>query len=208
MRRPWLAGLLFLVPLAALLTAACKASPVAGLPLPPGQDWYPADVAPPPGTQYPCALTALPRDLPGIPADERLFINHVYSMVLRATRAKLVLQKALVAGGPALEAAHADYRRNTGEALAKIRAERVPSGLEEFGEDVASAIELQRMAFSRAVRARAGGEPAGQEYRAPEARGASQKLMAAWAAMTQRYSAWTPEMKDSVYHHLCALDFF
>lgn len=130
-------------------------------------------------------------------------------MVLRATRAKLTLQKALAAGnGPALTAAHADYRRSTGEALAKIRGEHAPSGLEGFGEDVASAIELQRMAFSRAVRERAAGEPAGQEYKAPEARAASQKLMAAWTAMTQRYSAWTPEMRDSIYHHLCALDFF
>jgi len=208
MRRPWLVGLLLLVSLAGLFFLACPASPGGSLPLPPDQDWYPADVAPPPGTQYPCALTALPRDLPGIPAGERLYINHVYSMILRATRAKLVLQKALAEGGPALTAAHAEYRRSSGDALAKIRSERAPSGLQEFGEDVATAIELQRMAFNRAVRARDGGEPAGQEYKAPEARAASQKLMAAWSEMTQRYPALTPAMQDSTYHHLCALDFF
>ncbi|HEY4597563.1 MAG TPA: hypothetical protein VIJ02_14285, partial [Thermoanaerobaculia bacterium] len=55
----------------------------------PGADnWYPADITPPPGTHYPCALTALPPGLPGIPAAERELINHVYSMVLKAVQAK------------------------------------------------------------------------------------------------------------------------
>lgn len=41
---------------------------------------YPQDVSPPPGTRYPCALTALPRALPGIPEPERGYINRVYSI--------------------------------------------------------------------------------------------------------------------------------
>lgn len=176
---------------------------------PPGEDWYPADIAPPPGTQYPCALTALPRDLPGIPAKDRRFINHVYSMLLRATQAKLVLQKALGDGnGPRLAIAHADYRRITGDALAKVRAEPVPSGLEKFREDVTAALDLQRTAFEQAVKARAGGGPTGEEYRVPEGRAASQRLIAAWAKMMRRYPDWSAEMRDSVYHHLCALDLF
>jgi hypothetical protein len=133
----------------------------------------------------------------------------VYSMILRVTRAKLTLQKALAEGrGPALTAALAEYQRSTGDALAKIRGERAPAGLEELGADVTAAIELQRTAFEQAVRARTAGAPAGQEYKAPEARAASQKLMAAWMQMTRRYAAWTPEMRDSIYHHLCALDLF
>jgi len=177
--------------------------------VPPGEDWYPADIAPPPGTQYPCALTALPRDLPGIPPGDRRFINHVYSMLLRATQAKLVLQKALVDGnGPRLATAHADYRRVTGDALAKIRAEPAPAGLEKFRDNVAAAIELQRTAFEQAVKARTGGAPAGAEYKTTEGHAASQKLMIAWAQMMRRYPGWSTEMRDSVYHHLCALDLF
>lgn len=177
--------------------------------VPPGDDWYPADIAPPPGTQYPCALTALPRDLPGIPTGDRRFINHVYSMLLRATQAKLILQKALGDGsGPRLAIAHADYRRVTGDALAKIRAEPVPSGLEKFREDVTAALDLQRSTFEQAVKARVGGGPAGEEYRLPEGRAASQRLIAAWAKMMRRYPDWSTEMRDSVYHHLCALDLF
>src|SRR5688500_11720353 len=150
----------------------------------PGEDWYPADIAPPPGTQYPCALTALPRDLPGIPGGDRRFINHIYSMLLRATQAKLVLQKALADGhGPRLAAAHADYRRVTGDALAKIRAEPLPAGpagLDTFRDDVTAALDLQRGVFEQAVKARIGGAPAGEEYRLPAARVASQKLLGAW----------------------------
>jgi hypothetical protein len=177
--------------------------------VPPGDDWYPADIAPPPGTQYPCALTALPRDLPGIPGGDRRFINHVYSLLLRATQAKLVLQKALEAGaGPHLAVAHASYRQITGDAMEKIRAEPVPTGLEGFTEDVTAALDLQRSAFEQAVKARIGGGPAGEEYRRPEGRAASQRLIAAWAKMMRRYPDWSAEMHDSIYHHLCALDLF
>jgi hypothetical protein len=186
-----------------LVSAAAVGSPA----VPSGDDWYPADIAPPPGTQYPCALTALPRELPGIPEGDRRFINHVYSMVLKSTQAKLVLQKAL-GQGSGLAAAHAEYRRTTGDALAKIRAEVVPAGLEKFRDDVAAAIELQRTAFGQAIKARVGGAPAGEEYRIPESRAASQRLIGAWVKMTRRYPDLPPEMRDSVYHHLCALDLF
>ena len=54
-------------------------------------DVYPRDITPPAGTQYPCALTALPRSLPGIPEADRAYINRTYARVLRATHAKLVL---------------------------------------------------------------------------------------------------------------------
>lgn len=193
-----------------LLLGVLVSTVVSAMPaIAPGEDWYPADIAPPPGTQYPCALTALPRDLPGIPAGDRLFINHIYSMLLRATQAKLVLQKALADGhGPRLAAAHADYRRITGDALAKIRAEPLPAGLETFRDDVTAALDLQRGVFEKAVKARVGGSPAGEEYRLPEARVASQKLLGAWAKMTRRYPDWPAETRDSVYHHLCALDLF
>lgn len=202
----WIRGSALL--LAAVLVQAAVLQ--AGAPaVPPGEDWYPADVAPPPGTQYPCALTALPRELPGIPAGDRRFINHVYSMLLRATQAKLVLQKALAEGqGPVLATAHGHYRRVTGDALAKIRAEPVPAGLDRFRENVTAALDLQRTAFERAVQARLDGAPAGEEYKVPEGRAASQRLIAAWTQMMQRYPDWSAEMKDSVYHHLCALDLF
>jgi hypothetical protein len=59
------------------------------------QDAYPSDITPPAGTQYPCALTALPRGLPGIPEADREYINRTYARILRATQAKLVLLKAL-----------------------------------------------------------------------------------------------------------------
>jgi hypothetical protein len=202
MRLPSLLALLLLVVSAS--AAACGDSPLA-----PSEDWYPADIAPPAGTQYPCALTALPRELPGIPKEDRRFVNHVYSMVLKATRAKLVLLSALYGKeASALEPASASYRRATDEALEKVRAEPVPPGLELFAKDVTAAIELQRVAFQQAVRARGQGGPPDEIYRIPESRQASQRLIAAWNRMSQRYPDWPQPMRDSVYHHLCALDLF
>jgi len=80
------------------------------------QDSYPADITPPPGTRYPCALIALPPGLPGVPPADRAVVNRTYSRVLRATQAKLVLLKALEEG-QGMSAALARYLEET-EALA------------------------------------------------------------------------------------------
>lgn len=173
------------------------------------EDWYPADITPPAGTRYPCALTALPRDLPGIPKGDRRFVNHVYTMLLKATQAKLVLLSALDGSDTAaLEQSSAAYRRTMDEALEKVRAEPVPPGLEGFAQDVIAALELQRDAFDQAVRARTRGGRTDEVFRMPESREASQRLIAAWNKMSQRYPDWPQPMRDSVYHHLCALDLF
>jgi hypothetical protein len=175
----------------------------------PYEDWYPADVTPPAGTSYPCALTALPRELPGIPAADRRFVNHVYSMLLKATQAKLVLLSAISRSeGAALAPAFASYRRAMDDALRKIRAEPVPPGLDGFTKDVTAALDLQRTAFEQAVQSRIQGGPPDEVFRIPQARQASQKLMAAWVKMTRRYPDWPVPMQDSIYHHLCALDLF
>jgi len=64
----------------------------------PFEDWYPEDIAPPEGTQYPCPLAEhpLPEELPGIPNKDRQFINHVYSQILACTQAKLLLSSPAV----------------------------------------------------------------------------------------------------------------
>ena len=127
----------------------------------------------------------------------------------KATRAKLVLLSALYGkDASALQPAAASYRRATDEVLEKIRDEPVPSGLEPFSQDVIAAIELQRDAFEQAVQARAKGGPPDEVFRIPESREASQRLIAAWNRMSQRYPDWPQPMRDSVYHHLCALDLF
>lgn len=179
---------------------------------PPGAgsgNWYPADITPPPGTHYPCALTALPPGLPGIPAADRRFIDHVYSMVLKTTQAKLVLLTATEKSQTGLEPRLADYLRTTDETLRKIQAEPVPDGLAPFAGNVTNAIELQRAFFRKAIPARAHGTSYEQVFRIPEARQASRLLLGAWSKMTRRYDgAWSPATRDSMYHHLCALDFF
>ena len=181
-----------------------------GLAVSPGEDWYPADITPPAGTQYPCALTPLPRELPGIPSADRRFINHTYAMILKATQTKLVLLKALQERGDRkLDAPLSAYLRTTDEAVRRIEAEPIPKGLSPFSADVVSAIRLQSAFFRRAVTARQRGTSLESIFGFPEARTASNRLLAAWSKMEHRYNgAWTPATKDSIYHHLCALDLF
>jgi len=171
------------------------------------QDDYPADITPPPGTRYPCALTALPRGLPGIPGTDRAFINHSYSRILRATQAKLVLLNALDERQD-VGARHQRYRDTTAALLARQQAEAVPAGLEPFQQDLLAALELQRTFFARAVAERDRGSPMDAVYQVPEGRLASSRLIAAWGRMQARYPGWPAETRESIYHHLCALDLF
>ncbi|MGE0706800.1 MAG: hypothetical protein AB7N76_06305 [Planctomycetota bacterium] len=200
--------------------AAADASPDA--PVEPFEPLYPAEIHPPAGTQYPCALTALPPGLPGIPAADQRFIDHVYTQLLAAIHAKLQMFQELRTGDPAaMERGLAAYQAATNEALAAIQAEAIPRGLEGFQAQVSDAIRLQQTFFAAATqklqasvaagaaRSKASWEQAWQAmFAVPEGRQASSKLMAAWGQMQARYPQWPAATKDSIYHHLCALDLF
>lgn len=170
-------------------------------------DWYPKDITPPAGTQYPCALTALPRDLPGVPASDRRFINHAYSLILKATQAKLVLLKALESTTD-LEPALARYLEETRGLRARLASEPVPEGLGPFQADVLEALDRQQAFFRAAVASRASGGSYADIFSHPDGRVASHRLISAWGRMQRRYPSWGPALRDSVYHHLCALDLF
>lgn len=173
----------------------------------PFEDWYPADIAPPPGTQYPCALTALPRALPGIPPSHRAFINHAYTLILRATQAKLIVYSELGAQPPSSLVLES-YLVKTRDLQRRLRAEPAPESLAAFRDDVAAAMELQMIFFTKAVAKRQAGETFEQVIGIAEGREASGRLQSAWGKMSGRYPSWGQETKDSIYHHLCALDLF
>lgn len=171
------------------------------------QNWYPRSIAPPSGYQYPCALTALPDDLTGIPAADKQFINHVYSLILKALQAKMVMLSALN-GSSGFYSAYQTYYAAIASTRAKILAEPTPGGLESFKAQVVSAIDNQAQFFNKAQTMRQQGKSFEEVMQVPEGKTASQMLMAAWGEMAKRYPSWSPAVKDSIYHHLCALDLF
>jgi hypothetical protein len=127
--------------------------------------------------------------------------------VLRATQAKLVLLKALEEGrgiAPALDL----YGDVTGGLAARQNGERCPAGLEPFQADILAALALQQAFFSKAAALRQGDRGMDDVYSVAEGRQASARLIAAWSRMQARYPGWPPETRDSIYHHLCALDLF
>lgn len=172
-----------------------------------GDEDYPTDITPPPGTQYPCALTPLPHGLPGIPETDRAYINRTYARILRATQAKLVALKALEEERD-VTLALGRFDSTVAELAERTRGEPAPVGLAPFQDDVVAALELQRRFFTRAGALRLGGGSMGEIYAIPEGRQASGRLIAAWQKMQARYPAWDPATRDSIYHHLCALDLF
>lgn len=185
--------------LAFLLSTAGSAAPA--------QDSYPADIAPPPGTRYPCALTALPPGLPGVPPADRAFVNRTYSRVLRATQAKLLLLKSLDER-QGMSDALARYLGETEALAGRQKADAVPEGLGPFQKDVLAALELQQAFFRKALPLREAGRGMDAAYQMPEGRQASARLVAAFGQMQARYPSWSAETRDSIFHHLCALDLF
>jgi hypothetical protein len=128
-------------------------------------------------------------------------------MILRATPAKLAMLKDLETEGEHALAL-GDYLRATDEVRTRIAEEAVPAGLAPFATEVLQALERQQVFFRAAAEARARGVSLADVYRHPDGRRASQLLVSAWGRMHRRYPGWSPEMQDSVYHHLCALDLF
>ena len=180
---------------------------LAALLLASGDDPYPSDISPPPGTQYPCALTALPRGLPGIPEVERAYINRTYARVLRATQAKLVVLKSLYENRN-VDTSMKAYEEATRKLAAAIRDEPAPAGLLSFQQDLIAALELQRTFFRKGAALRRSGKSMDEVYAIAEGRAASARLIAAWGRMESRYPRMSAATKDSIYHHLCALDLF
>jgi hypothetical protein len=170
--------------------------------------WYPDDITPPEGTRYPCALTALPADLVGVPAEERRFVERVYAMILSATQAKLLVLRSVREDRDDQPGRLSAYLAATDEAVERIEAEPTPQGLKTFRGKVAEAIRLQQAFFRAAVAARASGQSFEQVLKIPSGRKASKLLISAWGDMTRRYPRWDAATKDSIYHHLCALDLF
>lgn len=170
-------------------------------------DWYPASITMPEGLQYPCALTALPKSLSGIPNNEREYVNHVYSMILQCVQAKTRMYKEL--GNPTgARAAYSKYYYQVQPALEKIKKEKTPAGLEKFRDDVISAVTLQCTFFDKAAKMAEARKSWNEIIGLPEGRQASGLLIDAFNQMQSRYPSWSADTKDSIYHHLCALDLF
>ena len=171
-------------------------------------DWYPASITPPAGHRYPCALTALPKDLTGIPASDKLFVNHVYAMLLKCLQAKLVLIDTLSQDNQNYARAFSTYMADTLAARKRILAEPAPKGLEPFKATVLKAIDTQMQFFTKGVDARNSGKTAQDVWAIPEGKQASSLLISAWGQMESRYPQMSSAVRDSTYHHLCALDLF
>lgn len=171
-------------------------------------DWYPQSITAPAGHQYPCALTALPKDLTGIPQADRRFINHTYAMILKCLQAKLVMIDTLFQDNQSYTNAYAVYYRDVAAARQRIMSEPVPAGCEAFRNTVVAAIDKQIQYFGKATTKRGAGGSSQDVLNLPEGRTASGLLQQAWSQMASKYPSMSPAVHDSTYHHLCALDVF
>lgn len=189
--------------LALLLATGCpRRAPAA-----PFTNRYPQDISLPMGVEYPCALTPLPIVLDGVPVEERNYVNHSCALLIGLIQAKQVLLDAMARGRSFTSESEA-YAAANAAALAGLQAEPVPDGLEGFHADLLAAVELHKSFFAEATAQMNGGATMEQIHQIPSGREASGKLLAAWNVWAARYPELAPAVKDSMYHHLCALDLF
>jgi TPR repeat protein len=193
------------------------------------EDWYPQNIDPPYQTKYPCELTALPRVLAGLPVADQRYLNHVCAMILFITQTKLQTVRYMARAGADLDRVIATALQDYDWALARIGEEPVPEGLEGFQREILAAYSTQRAWFPKAAaHIRADRRRASQCWnrqpkmssqrfntvltemftQVPEAKQASGKLRSAWGILQKRYAKLNKAAMNSLYHHLCASDFF
>lgn len=130
-------------------------------------------------------------------------------MILKCLQAKMIMLDTLNSRDKgSYSQAYSTYESESRAALKKLGAEPCPSGLESFRDDVTQAVEKQISFFKTAVKMRESGESMQQVMALPAGQEASRLLQSAWGKMAARYPSWSNEVKDSIYHHLCALDLF
>lgn len=172
-------------------------------------NWYPANIAAPSGHRYPCELTPLPRELTGIPAAEKTYINHIYSLVLRCLQVKLVMIDTIYTDRAAYSSAYTSYYSTTVACRQKIMSEPIPEKtLMSFRNDLVNALDKQVVFFRQASQERQAGKSSQAVMQIPAAREASGLLQQAYGKMASRYPTWSVPVQQSIYHHLCALDVF
>jgi hypothetical protein len=194
MKRPELKLLLMMLTLSGLTAEAFAST------------WYPSSIDPYPGTTYRCEVRPLPHSMRGIPATDLEYIDHAFSVILKCTQEKELMMKAIndrnAFGG--LDR----YKTVIQSQFTRLDGLDTPRGLEQFQEDLVAALKLQETFFEKAATASYNGEEMKQIMAIPEAREASNRLISAWSIMETRYPTCDSASKDSLYHHICALDLF
>lgn len=173
-----------------------------------GSNWYPQSISLPANHKYPCALNPLPRDLTGIPQSEKLYIDHSFSLLLKLLQAKIVMFDTVSWDNQQYQSAYSTYYSSTVKARQKLLQLATPKELEGFRNDVINGVDKQIAFFQKAAKMRADGKSAQDIMAIPEGKLASSLFISAWQKIATRYPGMSAPVKDSMYHHLCALDIF
>lgn len=173
-----------------------------------GSYWYPQSIALPANHRYPCTLNPLPRDLTGILPSEKLYVDHAFSLLLKMLQAKIVMFDTVSWDNQQYSSAYSSYYSNTVSARQKFLQLATPKGLEGFRNDVVNGLDKQVVFFQKAAQMRSQGKSAQDIMSIPEGKLASSLYISAWQKISSRYPNMSTSVKDSMYHHLCALDIF
>ena len=106
------------------------------------------------------------------------------------------------------QSAYTTYYFSTVSARQKFLQLATPKGLEGFKNDVINGLDKQIVFFQKSAKMRADGKSAQDILAIPEGKAASSLYMSAWQKIETCYPGLSAPVKDSMYHHLCALDIF
>ncbi len=174
---------------------------------PPYENWYPANIAPPPGLKYPCGIVSLMTVIHKFPPKEQPFINHVFAVVLKAAHGKMKIWKNYQTYNTNPGMDHQVYKAEVMPLLNQLRTIPAPEpGLNAVKGAIFQAIGWQNNFFGRAQPLVMQRAPLVEFASIPDGRMLVMRMNEAKAAVDQYYSNLDPQARSVLQQHLCVLD--
>lgn len=162
---------------------------------------YPKNTDAPRGTKYPCAFAPLPSHLKGIPQQHRTFVTKFFAHVVQAIHARLRIHQVFYDAHMNRKAQLQIYNDELEEIVADLKKLQTPhQKLGELPQQIIDALLLQQKAYTALVEKGA--------FSQQDAKAGSRILLNSWQQVSRYYNKMNPEVKNAVYHHLCALDIY
>ncbi|WP_372365989.1 peroxiredoxin family protein [Candidatus Uabimicrobium sp. HlEnr_7] len=164
-------------------------------------DIYPRNTDAPQGTKYPCAFSPLPSHLKGVPQQHHTFVAKFFAQIVKAIHARLKIHETLYNRDLSRKKRLKEYQKQLKVIVQNLKRINAPDKkLQKIPEDIVSALLFQEKAYISFVET--------GTFSKAKGKAGSKILLKNWQQISKYYKKMNPDVKNSVYHHLCALDIY
>ena len=161
---------------------------------------YPKNTDAPQGTKYPCAFAPLPSHLKGIPPQDRTFVTKFFAHIVKAIHTRLKIHQVFFDAHMDRKAQLQVYNEELQKIITDLQSLSSHQKLDKLPQQIVNALLLQQKAYTALVEK--------GEFSQQDAKAGSRILLNSWQEVSRYYNQMNSEVKNAVYHHLCALDIY